>query len=250
MRKSFIAGNWKMNGLQEDVKIKLGQLKSNLENNKKDLDVVICPSFTVLSTAKSVVSGSKIKIGAQDCHFNLKGAHTGDVSATMLKDVGCEYVILGHSERRANHGETNTVINAKTKAAIESGLVAIVCIGETKDEKEAGKTIEVVEKQLKESLPEIINDKNTVIAYEPVWAIGTGLVPTLEDIQEVHAKVRSIISKLTSKEVSDKIRILYGGSLNAANSKDILSLADVDGGLIGGASLIVEDFTTIINNSR
>ena len=184
-------------------------------------------------------------LGAQDCHDALSGAHTGDISPAMLKDLGCQYVIVGHSERRTNHKETNEVVLKKAQAAINAGLKVIICIGETEKERDSGKTISVCTKQIMESVPMISTGVNTVIAYEPVWAIGTGRTPTTAEVEEVHAALRKVISKKLGKATANKMRILYGGSMKPSNAKGLLSLPDVDGGLIGGASLKVADFMAI-----
>jgi triosephosphate isomerase len=250
MRKTIIAGNWKMNGLKADSKERVENLANLLKDFKKDVEVVVCPSFPLLSYVSDLTKQTKIKIGGQDCHFNEKGAHTGDVSVAMLKDCGCQYVILGHSERRANHFENDDLVKQKLIRAISAGLKVILCVGETKDEKEKGLTLKVVETQLKGSLLELCNAENTIIAYEPVWAIGTGLTPTNEDIQNTHKEIRNMLVNILNKDVANNMSLLYGGSLNPKNAKEILALADVDGGLIGGASLLAQDFYTIIENIK
>jgi triosephosphate isomerase len=251
MRKQIIAGNWKMNGLLEDSKIRLEEL-IQLTNGVVNADILICPPFTILSTINNIlkVSKSNIKLGAQDCHFNEKGAHTGDISPNMLKDLGVSYVILGHSERRANHKEDNALIQKKASAVINTDMIAILCVGETKEQKENGQTINVVLNQLTEGLPKTFTSENTIIAYEPVWAIGTGLTPTIEEIEATHYEIRKIVEKLSNKETANKIKILYGGSLSAKNADQILPLENIDGGLVGGASLISTDFHTIIINTK
>lgn len=184
-------------------------------------------------------------LGAQDCHFDAKGAHTGDISPVMLKDLGCQYVIVGHSERRTDHHESNELIAKKAAAAINTGLKVIICIGETEAEKDAGKTIDVCTAQIMGSVPEEATAQNTVIAYEPVWAIGTGRTPTAAEVEEVHAAIRKVIAKKLGRANANKMRILYGGSMKPTNAKELLALPDVDGGLIGGASLKVADFMAI-----
>ncbi|MFL1781137.1 Triosephosphate isomerase [Candidatus Hepatincolaceae symbiont of Richtersius coronifer] len=250
LRKSIIAGNWKMNGHLADSKEKVTELVNLLKNLDPKADLVICPPYTLISELYRILNDKNINLGGQDSHFATKGAHTGDISPAMLKDLGCKYVILGHSERRVNHQESNEIINKKVKAAIGNGLIVILCIGESLEEKNFNKTLDVITKQIEESLPKTLDSQNLVIAYEPIWAIGTGLVPNLEDIKIVHAHIRQVLTKVISKEQADKIRILYGGSLKADNSKEILELEDVDGGLIGGASLIPADFVAIIKNSK
>jgi triosephosphate isomerase len=190
-----------------------------------------------------VIAGSGIGLGAQDCHPAAKGAHTGDVSAEMLRDAGCSHVILGHSERRTDHGEDDALVSAKAAAARRAGLVAIVCVGETEAERDAGRTLEVVERQVRGSFPDGMSAGELVIAYEPVWAIGTGRTPTNADIAAVHAHIRKLLKERMAD--GDAVRILYGGSMKPSNAKEILAIDDVDGGLVGGASLNAADFWTI-----
>ena len=250
MRKSLIAGNWKMNSLILDSTNRVKQLSSLLSSFSANIDVVVCPPFTSLQAVISACDKGKISVGAQDCHFNAKGAHTGDISADMLKDIGCRYVILGHSERRADHFESNDLINKKVVATINAGLIPIICVGETKEQKEKGLTLNIIKEQLIGCLPSISNAENTVIAYEPIWAIGTGLTPNNDDISKIHLEIRQMLSNITSPSNANKMRILYGGSLNPKNAKEILSIEDVDGGLIGGASLLAEDFYEVIKNVK
>lgn len=246
VRKTLIAGNWKMNGLLEDgVALAKGVAVEVKKAARKDCEFLICPPFTLLMAAKKAVKGSRIMLGAQDCHFAEKGAHTGDVSPFMLKDLGCQYVIVGHSERRTNHFESNEIIAQKAAAAIKAGLKVIICIGETEAERDAGKTIDVCTAQIMGSVPEVSTAQNTVIAYEPVWAIGTGKTPTTADIEDTHAAIRKVVAKKLGRANANKMRILYGGSMKPSNAKELLSLPDVDGGLIGGASLKVTDFMAI-----
>jgi triosephosphate isomerase len=211
--------------------------------------MVLCPPFVLIPTVVKAVAGSSIGVGGQDCHAQEKGAHTGDTSAWMLKDAGCGWVIVGHSERRTNHGETDATVKAKAEAALKAGLVAIICIGETLDERDAGKTLEVNRRQLHGSLPEGATWSNTVIAYEPVWAIGTGRTATPEQAQEVHATIRAELAGKFGNAEAQTMRILYGGSMNAKNAKELLALADIDGGLIGGAALKVDDFMAVAEGS-
>lgn len=247
MRKKLIAGNWKMNGSKAMVQEMFSNLNGMItpENTSK-CDVLLCVPFVYITEANNV-AGS-VNVGAQDCHANESGAHTADISANMLKDLGTKYVILGHSERRTDHGERNDDVAAKAAAANAQGLVSIVCIGETQAEKESGKTLDVCKDQLLNSLPAGANADNTVIAYEPVWAIGTGLVPTADDVQQVHAYIREISAQKLGAD-SEKLLILYGGSLKPDNAAELLALPDVDGGLIGGASLKAEDFYGIIKHA-
>lgn len=250
-RKTLIAGNWKMNGLLEDgTALAKGVAQEVKKAARKDCEFLICPPFTLLTTAKKAIKGSRLMLGAQDCSFAEKGAHTGDVSPVMLKDLGCQYVIVGHSERRTDHKETNEMIAKKAEAAINTGLKVIICIGETEEERDAGKTIDVCTKQIMGSVPEVSTYQNTVIAYEPVWAIGTGKTPTTADVQEVHSAIRKVVGKKLGRANANKMRLLYGGSMKPSNAKELLALPDVDGGLIGGASLKVADFMAIGEASK
>ncbi len=248
-RRPLIAGNWKMNGLLADS---LADTLATLMRKKQDwpFEMVVCPPFTLLHYLGKTIAGSGIALGAQDCHIKESGAHTGDISPLMLKDVGCTYVILGHSERRMDHGEGDSLIMAKAKAALAAGLKVILCIGETEAERDSGKTLEVNQTQLKGSMPVEVEaaDTDLVIAYEPVWAIGTGRTPTDREIQEVHAFIRKELIALIGT-AADSVRLLYGGSMKPGNAGGILALPDVDGGLIGGASLKAEDFWAIAQQS-
>ena len=248
-RKKLIAGNWKMNGLLADgvdlAKNVVSQVKAM---GKPQCEFLVCPPFTLLTSVKKALRGAKVALGAQDCHMAEKGAHTGDISPLMLKDLGCTYVILGHSERRADHGETDELVRAKAEAAHKAGLKTVICIGETLAQRDDGKAVEVCRKQILGSVPADSNATDTVIAYEPVWAIGTGKVPTTADVEEVHAAVRKVLAQKLGKSVANKMRILYGGSVKPGNAKELLSLSDVDGALIGGASLKAEDFVAIAKN--
>jgi triosephosphate isomerase len=239
MRK-LAAGNWKMNGTQASLS-EVEAINAALDDT--DPAVVICPSASLLIPACDM--GRKIGIGAQDCHMVSSGAHTGDISASQIADTGAKYVIVGHSERRTDHGETNAMIKAKAHAAHEAGLIAIICIGETLTEREAGETLNVLGQQMSGSIPDGATSKNTVIAYEPVWAIGTGLVPTLEQIEEAHHFMRAELLTTLGADAQN-ISLLYGGSVKGANADDIFSVADVDGALVGGASLYADDFVHII----
>ena len=249
-RKTMIAGNWKMNGLLADgIELAKGIATEVKAMGKPECEFLVCPPFTLLTSVKKALRGTKIALGAQDAHFNTKGAHTGDISPEMLKDVGCSYVILGHSERRADHNESNELINKKAVASNQAGLKTVICIGETLEERDAGKTIDVCTQQILGSVPDNATSANTVIAYEPVWAIGTGKTPTSADVQEVHSAVRKVLAKKLGKGNANKMRILYGGSVKPSNAKEFLSLEDVDGALIGGASLKVADFIAIAKNA-
>ncbi len=209
-------------------------------------DIVVCPPFTLIDRAVARVKDSKLVIGAQDCHAQQSGAHTGDVSAEMLANIGARYVILGHSERRVSHGEDDEIVLAKAVAAHQAGLIAIVCVGETRHERDEGRAIEVVGEQLRESIPEAATSANLVVAYEPVWAIGTGLVPTNEQIEEVHAAIRQMLADRLG-DGGHSVKILYGGSVKASNAASIFKIRNVDGALVGGASLKASEFAAIIS---
>ena len=239
MRK-LAAGNWKMNG----TRASLSEVKAiNAELDDTDPAVVICPPVSLLIPACDI--GGKIGIGAQDCHMVSSGAHTGDISANQIADTGATYVIIGHSERRTDHGETSDMIKAKAQAAHKAGLIAIVCIGETLAERVADETLNVLGQQMSGSIPDGATSQNTVIAYEPVWAIGTGLVPTLDQIDEAHRFMRAELLTALGADAQN-ISLLYGGSVKGSNADDIFSVADVDGALVGGASLSAHDFVPII----
>ncbi|HML09927.1 MAG TPA: triose-phosphate isomerase [Stellaceae bacterium] len=237
LRRKLIAGNWKMNGLRADGLALAEAIAARAKSGTPRCDLLVCPPATILAAVGAVISGSGVALGGQDCASAEKGAFTGDVSAEMLRDAGCTHVILGHCERRHGHGESDVQVHAKVAAAWRTGLVAILCVGETRTEREVGREVAVVASQLAGSIPEGATPDKLVIAYEPVWAIGTGLTPTLDDIASIHRTIRGIVPQNT--------RILYGGSVNPTNAREILSLADVDGGLIGGASLKPDDFWAI-----
>jgi len=242
--RPLVAGNWKMNGSVAMLK-EPRLLAAMLKDVKLKADVMVCPPAVILRRVKSVLKGTRIKVGGQDCHWNPAGAHTGDVSAEMLKEAGCSAVIVGHSERRTNYGETDDMVARKARAAQRAGLVAIICIGETLEERKAGRTLDVVAGQLKASLPEGSTAANTVIAYEPVWAIGTGLTPTTAEVAEVHALIRKELGQLMGGE-GVQTRILYGGSVKASNAAELMGQPHVNGALVGGASLKAADFLGII----
>lgn len=242
--KALVAGNWKMNGLKAATS-EINRLNDLINENGAKCDVLICPPFTLISTL--VDTGAQhVAIGAQDCHMNVSGAHTGDISAEMINELGCGHIIVGHSERRADHGESNETVKAKAAAAQSQGAIAIICVGETIDEREAGKALEVVTSQVKASIPDDATAENTIIAYEPVWAIGTGKVPTTADVEEVHAAVRDVLNDRFQNS-GDQINILYGGSVKASNANELMSVANVNGALVGGASLKADDFYGIIS---
>ncbi len=251
MRKTVIAGNWKMNNdLIQSEKL-IVELKNLLQNEKPKCDVIVCPPFTSLSEASKLLSGSKIKLGAQNMHFEENGAYTGEISASMLKSVGCEYVILGHSERRNIFGETDAVINQKIKKALSAELKPIFCVGELLEERENGTTNDVVKRQVLKGLEGIIADdmKNIIIAYEPVWAIGTGKTATPAQAQEVHEFIRDLIEIEYSLKIANDVTIQYGGSVKPDNAKELLSQKDIDGALVGGACLKADLFLGIIKGS-
>jgi triosephosphate isomerase len=244
--RPLAAGNWKMNGLTaalaeaRAVRDKLGEA-----GFAPGVDAMICPPATLVSAMAREAEGSRLAIGGQDCHPSASGAHTGDVSAEMLKDAGATAVIVGHSERRADHGERNADVKAKAAAAHRAGLAAIVCVGETAGERRAGLTLAVVARQLAGSLPERAAASNTIIAYEPVWAIGTGLTPTVADVAEVHGFLRRTLAERLGPEGS-AMRILYGGSVKPDNARALMAVDNVNGALVGGASLKAQDFLAII----
>ncbi len=245
-----VAGNWKMNGLGADG-LKLAAdlaawCKGAGSKAAQGAGILICPPVTLLTAIRPDLAGSPVQLGAQDCHWAKNGAHTGDVSAEMLADQGCGFVIVGHSERRAGHGETDAIVKSKAAAALRAGLVAIICLGETEAERRAGRTIDVVSAQFAGSLPEGATAGNTVIAYEPVWAIGSGRVPTNEEIAAVHGQLRDLA--LTSIAEGAAARLLYGGSVKASNAKELMAIPEVNGALVGGASLKLEEFTGIIQS--
>ena len=247
IRKAVIAGNWKMNKTRPEAKALIEALVPLAKD--AGCEVVICVPFTNLETAVELTKGTNIKVGAQNCHFAKSGAYTGEISADMLTEVGVEYVVLGHSERRQYFGETDETVNKRTKAALEAGLKPIVCVGELLWERECNITEEVIARQSKLDFYDVSAEdlKKCIIAYEPVWAIGTGKTATADQAQEVCAFIRDTLAKLYGKDVADTITIQYGGSMNAGNAAELLSKVDVDGGLIGGASLKAPDFATIIN---
>lgn len=236
-RQKLIAGNWKMNGLAADLEFldAIGPAAA-----AADAEVLICPPATLLAEAARRAGAHGIMVGGQDCHAAVSGAHTGDISAAMLRDAGASHVIVGHSERRCDHGENDGIVRDKAVAALEAGLVPVICVGETQDEREAGRQEAVIAAQLAGSLPENRGQRELVIAYEPVWAIGTGLTAEPEDVQAMHAFIRSRLPDPAST------RILYGGSVKPDNASTLLGLPDVDGALVGGASLKADDFIPII----
>ena len=250
MRKPFIAGNWKMNKtIKEAI-----ELSNSLKRELVDLesvDILICPSFTALSEVSDIIGDSNIKLGAQDVCWEAQGAFTGAISSLMLKDLGCSYVIVGHSERRKIFLEDNQIINKKLKAGQKQGLRPIFCLGETLAERDADKTFEVIKLQLEQGLEGLSEEEilKLTIAYEPVWAIGTGKTATPDMAQQVHSFIRNWLSQKYSQEVSENLRILYGGSVKPDNAKELIKQADIDGALVGGASLDSSSFVKIVKNS-
>ncbi len=247
MRKTIIAGNWKMNKTASEA-VELANAIKAAASGTTDVDIVVCPAYVCLAAVAEVLKGSNVKVGAQDLHWEAKGAYTGKISVEMLKSVGVEYVLVGHSEQRTYFNETDETVNKKTKAALDGGLTPIVCIGETLEEREQNKTNNVVETQTKGAYAGLTAEqaRNTVIAYEPVWAIGTGLTATAEQAQEVHDFIRNnVLKSIFDDETAASLRIQYGGSMKGSNAKELLEQTDIDGGLIGGASLKAEDFKGI-----
>ena len=243
-RRPLIAGNWKMNGLRADA---LALAKSVADGVRQagwtDREVLVCPPATLVMVVAEMVRGSGVLVGGEDCHAKASGAHTGDVSAEMLKDAGASHVIVGHSERRTDHGETDAIVRAKAEAAWRAGLLPIVCIGETLAEREAGRTLAVLESQLKGSVPAGSTAAKLVVAYEPVWAIGTGKTPTTPEVAAAHAHIRKVLGGLVPDAAG--VRLLYGGSVKGSNAAELLAAGDGDGALVGGAALKADDFSAI-----
>ena len=247
MRKPIIAGNWKMHKTMNEALKLANDIKD--EANKTDVEIVICCPFTVMSEVKKAIEGTKVKLGAQNMHWEEEGAFTGEISANMLKDLGVDYVIIGHSERRRYFNETDEIVNKKVIKAIEKGLKPIICVGETLDEREKNKTFDIVKRQTLIALENIGRDEmiNVVIAYEPIWAIGTGKTASSQDANEVIAYIRSLLQDKYGSEISEEIRIQYGGSVKPSNATEIMNEADIDGALVGGASLKAKEFLEIVN---
>jgi len=242
--KPLVAGNWKMNGLTSDLGELTAMAAAFTPELQEKIDLLVCVPATLLFRASETTTATPLAIGAQDCHQNASGAHTGDVSTAMIEDAGGTAVIVGHSERRTDHSETNETVLAKAQAGLAQGLCTIVCIGETEEHRKSGATLEILKDQLAGSLPESWEKGQLVVAYEPVWAIGTGLTPTAEDVAEAHAFMRSeLVSQFGTN--GNKIRLLYGGSVKPANAKELMGIENVDGALVGGASLKAEDFLGI-----
>ena len=242
--RPLVAGNWKMNGTKSSLAEAI-RVKDGLGHGAAGVDVMICPPATLVAGLAQSAAGSRLLVGGQDCHAKPTGAHTGDVSAEMLGDAGAVAVIVGHSERRADHAETDALVRMKAQAVHRAGMTAIVCVGETASERKGGQTLAVVTAQLAGSLPDVATATDTVVAYEPVWAIGTGLTPTAHDVAEVHAAVRQALATRYGDE-GRRMRILYGGSVKASNARELMGVANVNGALVGGASLKSEDFLGIL----
>ncbi len=250
MRKKVIAGNWKMNNdIAQTIELINGIKSAFPAAESVKSTVIVCPPFTSLATAQQLIKGSFIKLGAQDVSLHYSGAYTGEISVSMLKSVGCDYIIVGHSERRQYHAETNEIINQKAKKVLAGGLIPIICIGETLEQREKNITDQVLTEQVKGVLIDVTASdlEKSIIAYEPVWAIGTGKTATKEQAEEVHKLIRGLISQLYSSSTSEKVIIQYGGSVKPDNAKELLSQLNVDGALVGGACLKADSFAAIIN---
>jgi triosephosphate isomerase len=245
--RPLIAGNWKMHGSRAEAVALARAVAEGAAGLRAEL--LVCPSFLHVAEVAAALAGSAVAVGGQDCHAAAKGAHTGDVAAPMLRDAGASHVILGHSERRADHGETDSAVRAKAEAAQAAGLVALICVGETEAERDAGRELDVIGAQLAGSVPDTANGADTVIAYEPVWAIGSGRTPTEEQIAAVHRFLRDALEARFG-ESGSSFRLLYGGSVKPANAAQIFAIPDVDGALVGGASLKATDFGAIISAFR
>lgn len=246
IRKKIVAGNWKMNKTLPEALDLAGDIKRELQD-LMDVDVVLCPPFTALRGVGELIQDSPLKLGAQNMHWEASGAFTGEISPAMLRDLYCRYVILGHSERRTKFHETDEMVNRKTKAALSSNLLPIVCVGELLEERQAGQAKDVVQRQVQKGLADLGADiRKVIIAYEPVWAIGTGVNATPEQAQEMHAFIRDVLKGMGGGDTAASIRIQYGGSMKPANAKELLSQPDIDGGLIGGAALEARSFVDIV----
>lgn len=247
--RPIVAGNWKMNGTGASLNELRGISHGFMGGLDAETEALVCVPATLLTRASEILRSTPVKLGGQDCHFKASGAHTGDISAEMLKDAGASHVIVGHSERRSDHGETDMVVHAKAEAAWAAGLVAIICIGETHAEREEGRTLDVLSRQIAGSIAAAAAPGNTIVAYEPVWAIGTGLTPTVPDIAEAHAHIRATLTDRIGQNAA-RMRILYGGSVKPANAVELLAIGNVDGALVGGASLKAADFLGIAEAYR
>lgn len=249
-RKAIIAGNWKMNKTPAEAKVLIEEIAPLVKNSV--CDVVVCVPYVDLCTALETTKGTNIHVGAENCHWEPSGAYTGEISAPMLKAMGVEYVIIGHSERRTYFGETDVTVNKRVRAALDNGLKVILCVGEYLEQREQGITAELVAMQVKIALGGVSAEelKNIIIAYEPVWAIGTGLTATADQAEEVCAQIRATLASLYCEDCANAVTIQYGGSMNAKNAKELLSKENVDGGLIGGASLKAPDFAAIVEATK
>ena len=247
MRKPFIAGNWKMNNTREAAKALVSALKP-LVADVKNVEIAVAPTFTCLADVVDILKGSNIEVSAQNISYAKSGAYTGEISADMLKDVGVTHAIIGHSERRQFFGETDESVAKRVRAALDNAIIPIVCVGESLAEREAGKTLDIVLGQVEKGLASVANDEaaRVVIAYEPVWAIGTGKTATPDQAQEVHAAIRAKLTEMFGSDNAEAMRIQYGGSVKASNAKEIRGQKDIDGALVGGASLKAEDFSVIV----
>ncbi len=245
-RRLLIAANWKMNGLSADGRDLAEAVLARAKAAQGAAEVLICPPATLIQTVGAVLSGGPVKLGGQDCHAKASGAYTGDIAAPMLKDLGCSHVILGHSERRAYHHESDADVRAKAETALSTGLIAVICVGETDAERDSGKALDIVGGQIDASIPDGATAATLVVAYEPVWAIGTGRIPTIPDIADMHGMIRARLAKRFGD--ADGVRILYGGSVKPSNAAEVLALDDVDGALVGGASL--KDFWAIVEAAK
>lgn len=240
----LIAANWKMNGLRREGIDRARSLAQLAAQNPVACGVLVCPPAHLLGEVRDALDGSGIRLGGQDCHMAENGAHTGDIAAAMLADIGCSHVIVGHSERRADHGETDAVVSAKATAAHAAGLHAVICVGESEADRDAGNAADVVRRQLDGSIPDGASTGNTTIAYEPCWAIGTGRTPSTTEIDEMHAAIHGFCEAKIS-QAQGALHVLYGGSVKAGNAGEILGIEGVDGALVGGASLIADEFWAI-----
>ncbi|HTH97878.1 MAG TPA: triose-phosphate isomerase [Stellaceae bacterium] len=243
-RRPLVAANWKMNGLLADGTALARGVRAEVEKMATGAEVLVCPPATLIQAVGAVLKGGPVALGGQDCHAKKDGAYTGDIAAAMLADLGCSYVIVGHSERRSYHHESDNDVAAKAAAALAAGLKVIVCVGETEAQRDSGEALAIVAGQILGSVPDGTNAGNLVIAYEPVWAIGTGRTPTTPDIAEMHAMIRRNLAERLADGAD--VRVLYGGSVKPSNAAEVLALEDVDGALVGGASLKIEDFIAIV----
>ncbi|NQT89731.1 MAG: triose-phosphate isomerase [Candidatus Omnitrophica bacterium] len=250
MRRPIIAGNWKLNNTINEAVELINGLKRELVD-ADGVDIVVCPTYTALSDAHEILMDTNIKLGAQDVYWEEKGAFTGEISPQMLKDAGCDYVIIGHSERRKYFNETNETVNKKIKAALAAGLLPIVCVGEQLEEREAGKAFDVIKDHVTGSLAGLSGEdmEKIVLAYEPVWAIGTGKTATPQQAEEVHAYIRGLLKEIFDEETAENTRIQYGGSVKPDNIKELMQEKDLDGALVGGASLKIDSFTQIVKGA-